>query len=193
MKRVILSMIVFAGMLAAQPFGPGGPGVPPEGAPEPGARLAALAEVFNMEPADLAEKVKALREQQRAQMEGMRAEFQELRDLREQLKAAVEAENAAQNTAVIGELVLQIEAKQEEIKAAHEQNREAVRNIIKSWGPDAEAGLAKLEEAAELMPALAQARMILGLGADGRRGRRGKGGFGGGPMVGPGPQGFRNR
>ncbi len=200
MKRTILSMFVFAGMLAAQPFGPGGPGgpggpsgngTPPEGAREPGARVAALAEVFDMDAADLAEKIKALHEQQRSQREAGKAEFEQLRTWRQELKAAIEAGDAAQNTASIGELALKIEAKQAEMRVQREQQREAIKNTVKSWGPGAEAGLARLEEAAALMPALMQARM-LGIG-DGGRGdvRDRRGGGPGGP--GPAAKGFRGR
>ena len=193
MKRTILSLFVFAGMLAAQPFGPGGPGgpggdgVPPEGR-ERGARIAALAEVFDMEPSELAEKIRALREQQKGQREALKAEFEQVRTMRQELKAAIEAGDAAQNTTAIGEMVLKIEAAQAEIKAKHEQNRDAIKNTVKSWGPGAEAGLAQLEDAAALMPALMQARM-LGIGEGGPRGGRDRGRRGGGPAK----KGFRGR
>jgi hypothetical protein len=193
MKRAILSIFVFAGILAAQPFGPGGPGgggTPPEGAREPGSRVAALAEVFDMDSADLAEKIQALREQQKSQREASKADFEQIRTWRQELKAAVEADDATQNTAAIGALVLKIEAKQAEMRARREQDREAIKNTVKSWGPGAEAGLARLEEAAALMPAMMQARM-LGIGDGGRGDARGRSRHGGGP--GPSAKRFRSR
>jgi hypothetical protein len=145
-----------------------------------------------MDAADLAEKIKALHEQQRSQREAAKAEFEQLRTWRQELKAAIEADDAAQNTAAIGELALKIGAKQAEMKVQREQQREAIKNTVKSWGPGAEAGLAKLEQAAALMPALMQARM-LGIGDGGPGNARGGGRRGTPGGAGPSAKGFRSR
>lgn len=175
MKRLVVCMLAFAGMLAAQPG-------PPAGFEPGGPRLQGLQEYFGLTDAQL-DQLKANR---KALFEEVKTVAEEAHKLRMQLRESID--NAEVTDAQLGALLRQAERVQARIKTAHEaKNAEAVA-LINQWGYGDK--LKQLQSAAEVGPLVGQAA-ALGLidRPDGQRGQAGMrpGGFapgGGGPMGG---------
>lgn len=172
MKRLVVCMLAFAGMLAAQAG-------PPAGFEPGGQRLQGLQEYFGLTDTQLDE----LKANRKALFEEVKVVAEEARTLRTQLRESID--NAEVTDAQLGALVRQVEQVHARIKAIHEaKNAEAVA-LINQWGYGDK--LEQLQSAAEVGPLVGQAA-ALGLidRPAGQRGRMGMrpGGFGAG-VAGP--------
>jgi Spy/CpxP family protein refolding chaperone len=163
MVRLALPALLFAMMLAAQPFGPG----PGAGGTE------ALKSALNLTDDQIAK----LRDLRKAELAALKPLLEQWRANRQALRDKVQAGGDA---AEIGKLVLAGEALRKQIQESRESYHKQALAILT---PAQQTALSKLEEAAKLLPAIGQARALnlltgpVGFG----RGRRG---LGVGPMLG---------
>ncbi len=170
MRRVLISTLAVAGLLLAQgtpaPFGP----PPPDGQPR-AARFDGLKQALGLTD-DQLEQLRNVRVQLREQLQ---PKFEQLRQLRQQLGDSIG--NSAVTDAELGALVRQINQLEAEIRQTHEAADAQAVALVQGWGLGAK--LAELQKAAELIPAVGQAR-ALGLISPPDRDAQG-------PQAGPGP------
>ena len=187
MKRAILSMLMCAGMLAAQAGPP--PGDAPDGPRrgKRGAGIEALQSALDISPEQAQELAQFAREQRKEAFESLKNEGvrEKLRANREALRELRESGNTDPTAA--GALVLEAEAIRAKMKAAQEGAREAVvAYVTNTLGRGTE--LAEIEAAAKMQPAV-RAAGALGLLAPPEGGMR-RGGRSMRRTGGGGPQGF---
>ena len=189
MKRAILSMLMCAGMLAAQAGPP--PGDAPDGPRrgKRGAGIEALQSALDISPEQAQELAQFAKQQRQEAFEGLKNEGvrEKLRANREALRELRESGNA--DPAAVGALVLEAEALGAKMKAVRDGVRESVvAYVTNTLGRGAE--LAEIEAAAKMQPAVRAAGALGLLAPSEGRMRRGMGmrrPGGGGPQgVGPG-------
>ena len=188
MRRALLSLVVFAGVLAAQ-VGP-----PPGGGPDGprrdrGPRLEALQSSLDISAEQAQDLAKFAREQRRAAVEALKADgvIEQLRTNRQTLKELLDSGNA--EPAAVGAIVLDNQKLQEKVKASRDTVKQAIAGYVTNTLGRGEE-LAKLQEAADLQRAVGEARMLGLLEGGGHRGfgrSRGAMGFG---SRGPKPVGM---
>jgi Spy/CpxP family protein refolding chaperone len=163
LKAIILAAALSAPALLAQPG--------------PGARWPRLANL------DALKQVLELTDQQVTDLKAARQDFftNELRPIMEQIREKrqtlrEEMQKEPPNASIVGQLQVEIAELGNQIKAKHAAQVEQLRGML----TDAQkAKLDELQKAAELIPAIQQARALSLLEAP-------EGGFGGGPGFGPG-------
>ncbi len=194
MRRALLSLVVFAGVLAAQigpppGGGPGGPGGPDGPRRDRGPRLEALQSALDISAEQAKELAKYVREQRRAAMEALKAEgvIEQLRTNHQTLKELLDSGNA--EAAAVGAIVLDTQKLKEKMKASRDTVKQAVADYVTNTLGRGEE-LAKLQEAAGLQRAVGEARMLGLLEGGERRGRGHSGGAMGFRSRGPKPGGM---
>ncbi len=164
MKRALLGLIVFAGLLGAQPAPGQGPGQGQMGIRHRAPKMEALKQSIGLTDTQI-EELRALR---RGLREELKPVIQEMRETGKQLREAVSSQDVTD--AQIGQLVRKMNQLRTQIREAHEAKHTAAVELMNSWGLGDK--LEQLEEAAKLAPAVREAR-ILGL-LEGRAGHRAK-------------------
>jgi len=164
MKRALLGLIVFAGLLGAQPAPGQGPGQGQMGIQHRAPKMEALKQSIGLTDAQI-EELQALR---RGLREELKPVIQEMRETGKQLREAVSSPDVTD--AQIGQLVRKMNQLRTQIREAHEAKHAAAVQLMNSWGLGDK--LEQLEQAAKLAPAVREAR-ILGL-LEGRAGHRAK-------------------
>jgi Spy/CpxP family protein refolding chaperone len=183
LRKLVVPLLILAVAGFAQPFG---------GAWTAGSTPQALKEALNLTD----EQITKLRELRKAEWDALTPIREQLRANRQAYREKLEA---GADPAEIGRLALagrDLRRKAQEVRESYRKQALAVLT------PAQQSALAKLEEAAKLMPAVAQARALnllsapaIGPGPGARFGR----GFGPGPTwgeglgpgLGPGPMGWR--
>ena len=168
MKRILLPVILFAGVLAAQ-IGPGpGPmmGNGPGGGQHRAPRMEALKQATGLTDAQI-EDLRALRKELRDQV---RAKLEEGKQIRQQLRDGLT--NPDTTDAQLGQLLRQAEQFKTDLRQLREAKHEQAVKLMNSWGLNDK--LEQLQKAMKLAPAVRQAG-TLGLLEPpvGRRGRKG--------------------
>lgn len=161
MVRLALPALLLAGILAAQPFGPGAGGTE------------ALKSALNLTD----DQITKLRDLRKAEFEALRPLLEQWRTNRQALRDKVQA---GADATEIGKLVLAGEALRKQIQESRESYHKQALAILT---PAQQAALSKLEEAAKLLPAIGQARALNLLSGPVGFGVRGRA-FGIGPMFG---------
>ena len=175
MIRFVLPFMAFAVALTAQPFRGGGLG--------PGG-TEALKSALDLTD----DQITKLRELRKAELEALKPVLEQMRANRQALRDKVQAGG---DPAEIGKLVLAGKTLRQQIQESNESYHKQALAILT---PAQQTSLAKLEEAAKLVPAIGQARALNLLTGPAGPGVRGFG-FGPGPMMGgdgpTGRMGFR--